>query len=199
MFLKNFLKSNNRCINAQKRGAKMEEYYSIKDVANICNKNKSSVSRKLTNLCFEIMDDDFDMHFKKQKGYNNIEQFFFNEYAVKYIISLFYKDLDYNIIKDMPLNQVLKKINTTKINTKLSNIEILIDLVSNPNSDTIDILNTISNIKSDFNKLNDEINLLKSLENEHKKDLAHMDFWIDKQNEEIDFLKNEILKRLKKD
>ncbi|WP_235164902.1 hypothetical protein [Escherichia coli] len=177
----------------------MEEYYSIKDVANICNKNKSSVSRKLTNLCFEIMNDDFDMHFKKQKGYNNIEQFFFNEYAVKYIISLFYKDLDYNIIKDMPLNQVLKKINTTKINTKLSNIEILIDLVSNPNSDTIDILNTISNIKSDFNKLNDEINLLKSLENEHKKDLAHMDFWIDKQNEEIDFLKNEILKRLKKD
>ncbi|HAU5931174.1 TPA: hypothetical protein JD478_002709, partial [Staphylococcus aureus] len=92
-----------------------------------------------------------------------------------------------------------KKINTTKINTKLSNIEILIDLVSNPNSDTIDILNTISNIKSDFNKLNDEINLLKSLENKHKKDLAHMDFWIDKQNEEIDFLKNEILKRLKKD
>ena len=66
-------------------------------------------------------------------------------------------------------------------------------------SDTIDILNTISNIKSDFNKLNDEINLLKSLENEHKKDIAHMDFWIDKQNEEIDFLKNEILKRLKKD
>jgi predicted transcriptional regulator len=45
----------------------MEEYYSIKDVANICNKNKSSVSRKLTNLCFEIMDDDFDMHFKNKK------------------------------------------------------------------------------------------------------------------------------------
>ncbi|HAR5545252.1 TPA: helix-turn-helix domain-containing protein, partial [Staphylococcus aureus] len=85
-----------------------EEYYSLAQVAQICNRDKSTVSRKLSKNNLEDMKNLINPQIVKRNGYNNKEQLFFNEYAVKYIISLCYKNLDYYQIEDINLNDLQK-------------------------------------------------------------------------------------------
>ncbi|MFF8274438.1 hypothetical protein ACF043_12835 [Staphylococcus warneri] len=174
-------------------------YYSVKEIAEKTNKHKSTIHRKLTEEVLNHINKTALMNFKKETRRGNVEQFVFNEYATKYIISLFYNEIDYDEIEEIPLSIIEEKIKSKKIESKLNNIEQLIKLISNQNSKTIDILSIITNIKSDFNKLIDENRQLKWHKKLDQKHIDEQDIYIVKQEEEIDFLKNEILKRLKKD
>ena len=67
-----------------------EYYYSVKEIAEKTNKHKSTVHRKLTEEVLNHIDKTILMNFKKENRHGNVEQLVFNEYATKYIISLFY-------------------------------------------------------------------------------------------------------------
>lgn len=176
----------------------MTEFYSIKEIANLCNKHKSSVQRKLTKKGLEEIDNQLLTRYKKEEGYNGKLQLFFNEYAVKYIMTMFDKSLNYYEIDDVDLYTLSKKFNNKEHDKNISNIDDLIDFINNDKISYTDKLDKIANLKNHMNKLEDENIKLKIDVDGYQKQVDQMEIHIHYQDEEIKYLRDEVLKEIKK-
>lgn len=177
-----------------------EEYYSLAQVAQICNRDKSTISRKLNKSNLENMKNLISPQIVKRNGYNNKEQLFFNEYAVKYIISLCYKNLDYYQIEDINLNDLQKYyLDKNKKSRGVSNIDYLNHLIIN-DSNKLDILDALMNVKNELNDLKMKnallISKIEMYEEENDKIDAFASSTISEKDKEIEFLKEQVLKSL---
>ncbi|WP_458645828.1 hypothetical protein, partial [Staphylococcus epidermidis] len=66
----------------------MTQFYSIKEVANLSNKHKSTLQTKLTKNLLQHINNQILPIYKKPQPYNHKTQLFFNQYPLKYIITL---------------------------------------------------------------------------------------------------------------
>lgn len=176
----------------------MTEFYSIKEIANLCNKHKSTVQRKLTKKVLEDINNQMLAIYKKEEGYNGKLQLFFNEYAVKYIMTLFDKELDYYAIDDKDLYELSKRFNDKKHNKNINNIDDLVDYINNDEISYVDKLDKITNLKNHMNKLEDENSSLKIDIDGYRQQVDQMEIHIHYQDEEIKYLRDEVLKEIKK-
>lgn len=176
----------------------MTEFYSIKEVANLCNKHKSTVQRKLTKKVLEDINNQMLAIYKKAEGYNGKTQLFFNEYAVKYIMTLFDKELDYYSIDGIDLYELSKRFNNKEHNKNINNIDDLIDYINNDKINYKDKLDKITNLKNHMNKLENE-NIRQKIDlDRYQQQVDQMEIHIHYQDEEIKYLRDEVLKEIKK-
>lgn len=174
------------------------QFYSIRDIAQLCNKSKSTISRKLTKEVLTDIDSQILAKFKEDDGYNNKRQLFFNDYAVKYIMTLFYKHLNYYEIMDDDLYELSNSLTHNK-DKNLNTVEDLINYISDENTDYKDKLDKIAKLKSHLNKIEDENTKLKIDLKGYERQTDLMDIHIHSQDEEIKYLRDEVLKEIKKD
>lgn len=136
--------------------------------------------------------------YKKEKGYNGKLQLFLNEYAVKYIMTLFNKNLNYYEIYQMNLYELSKRINDEKKNKHINNIDDLINYINNDKISYKDKLDKIANLKSRMNKLEYENASLKLDVAGYKEQLDEMAAHNAYIENEIEYLRDEVLKEIKK-
>lgn len=113
-------------------------------------------------------------------------------------MTLFDKELDYYAIDDKDLYELSKRFNDKEHNKNINNIDDLIDYINNDEISYVDKLDKITNLKNHMNKLEDE-NIRRKIDlDSYQQQVDLMEIHIHYQEEEIKYLRDEVLKRIKK-
>lgn len=113
-------------------------------------------------------------------------------------MTMFDKSLNYYEIDDVDLYTLSKKFNNKEHDKNISNIDDLIDFINNDKISYTDKLDKIANLKNHMNKLEDENIKLKIDVDGYQQQVDQMEIHIHYQDEEIKYLRDEVLKEIKK-
>ena len=112
-------------------------------------------------------------------------------------MTLFDKELDYYSIDGIDLYELSKRFNNKEHNKNINNIDDLIDYINNDKISYKDKLDKITNLKNHMNKLENEIIRQKIDLDRYHQQVDQMEIHIHYQDEEIKYLRDEVLKEIK--